>query len=88
LLVRELITFGAYYLSVLVIYAIIGVVLFSDMKSFDDMATAMFTLFKASARNYDINVLNGCKVGNIIGYIFFNSYLIINVILLMNLLIG
>lgn len=85
---RELITFGLYYLSVLIIYAIVGVVLFSEMIAFNDMPSAMFTLFTASARDYDINVLNGCKVGNIIGYIYFNSYLIINVILLMNLLIG
>lgn len=88
LLVRELITFGMYYFSVLVIYAIVGIVLFSEMMAFNDMPSAMFTLFTASARDYDINVLNGCKVGNIIGYIYFNSYLIINVILLMNLLIG
>jgi len=88
LLVRELITFGFYYTSVLVIYAIVGVVLFSDLLVFDDMPSAMFTLFTASAKDYNINVMNGCRVGNIIGYIYFNSYLIINVILLMNLLIG
>ena len=88
LLVRELITFGLYYMSVLVIYAIVGVVIFSDLAAFDDMPSAMFTLFTASAKDYNINVMNGCKVGNIIGYIYFNSYLIINVILLINLLIG
>ncbi len=88
LLIRELITFGFYYTSVLVIYAIVGVVLFSDVFAFHDMTSAMFTLFTASARDYNINVMNGCAVGNIIGYIYFNSYLIINVILLMNLLIG
>jgi Ion transport protein len=88
LLVRELITFGFYYMSVLVIYAIVGVVLFSDLMAFNDMASAMFTLFTASAKDYNINVMNGCHVGNIIGYIYFNSYLILNVILLMNLLIG
>ena len=75
-------------MSVLVIYAIVGVVIFSDLAAFDDMPSAMFTLFTASAKDYNINVMNGCKVGNIIGYIYFNSYLIINVILLINLLIG
>jgi len=85
---RELITFGLYYMSVLIIYAIVGIVLFSDVPAFDDMASAMFTLFTASAKDYNINVLNGCILGNIIGYVYFNSYLIINVILLLNLLIG
>ena len=85
---RELIKFSFFYVSVIVIYAIIGVVLFSDLPAFNDMPTALFTLFTATLKNYNIGVMTGCAVGNIIGYIYFNSYLIVNVILLVNLLIA
>jgi hypothetical protein len=48
----------------------------------------MFTLFKSTIKDYDIYVMAGARVGDIIGYIYFNSYLILNVTLLVNLIVG
>ena len=87
-LVRQLIVFVMYYTSVLVLYAIVGVVLFNDVEEFHDLFAAMFTLFRSTIKDYDIYVMNNADVGPIIGYIYFNSYLILNVTLLANLIIG
>jgi hypothetical protein len=73
---------------VLFIYGIVGVVLFSDVPQFEDLASAMFTLFRSTIKDYDIYVMHGCAAGDVIGYIYFNSYLILNVTLLVNLIVG
>lgn len=87
-LVRQLIVFVMYYTSVLFLYAIVGVVLFNDLEEFNDLFAAMFTLFRSTIKDYDIYVMNEALVGNVIGYVYFNSYLILNVTLLANLIIG
>ena len=53
-MIRELIIFVGYYLSVLFIYSIVGVVLFNDLAQFDNLPDAMFTLFRATIKDYDI----------------------------------
>ena len=88
LLMKELLIFSLYYTSVLFIYGIVGVVLFSDVPQFEDLASAMFTLFRSTIKDYDIYVMHGCAAGDVIGYIYFNSYLILNVTLLVNLIVG
>lgn len=88
MLLRELMIFCMYYASVLFIYSIIGVVLFNDVAEFEDMPAAMFTLFRSTIKDYDIYVVAGVAVGDLIGYIYFNSYLILNVTLLVNLIVG
>ena len=75
-------------MSILFLYSIVGVVLFRDIEEFDDIRTAMFTLFRSTIKDYDINVMANARVGELIGYIYFNSYLILNVTLLVNLIIG
>lgn len=88
MLLKELFIFCMYYASVLFIYSIIGVVLFNDIPEFEDLPSAMFTLFRSTIKDYDIYVMTGVAVGDIIGYIYFNSYLILNVTLLVNLIVG
>jgi Ion transport protein len=87
-MIRELIIFVGYYLSVLFIYSIVGVVLFNDLPLFNNLPEAMFTLFRATIKDYDIYAMQGCRVGDIIGYIYFNSYLILNITLLVNLIVA
>lgn len=48
----------------------------------------MFTLFKATIHDYDINALDNAKIGPFIGYIYYLSYLIINLILIVNLIVA
>ena len=88
MLLRELIIFVMYYSSVLFIYSIVGVVLFNDISEFEDLPAAMFTLFRSTIKDYNIYVMQGVMVGDLIGYIYFNSYLILNVTLLVNLIVG
>lgn len=77
-----------FYVTTLFVYAIIGVVLFYDSSLFSNMPLAMFTLFRATIRDYDINTLSDVRVGGVIGYIYFNSFLIMNVTFLANLIIA
>ena len=88
LLLQELFSYCTFYLSVLFIYAIIGVVLFNDLPEFQNLWYAGFTLFKATLKDYDVNIMDGTRVGTLIGYIYFNSYLILNITLLVNLIIA
>lgn len=87
-LMRQLIIFCMYYFSVLFLYSIVGVVLFNDIPEFADLAAAMFTLFRSTIKDYNIYVMQGAAVGDIIGYVYFNTYLILNVTLLVNLIVG
>lgn len=87
-LVRQLIVFVMYYTSVLFLYSIVGVVLFNDLPEFRTVWAAMFTLFRSTIKDYNIYVMTEARVGAIIGYVYFNSYLILNVTLLANLIIG
>ena len=86
LLFGELLTFAIFYASMVFIYAIIGDVVFGDLEGFDDLGTAMFTLFRASLQDYDIDMMDGARAGNLLGYAYFNSYLVLNVVLFLNLI--
>ena len=77
-----------YYTSVLFLYGIVGVVLFNDLPEFINLASAMYVLFKSTIKSYNIYIMQGTAVGDIIGYIYFNSFLILNVTLLVNLIVG
>lgn len=48
----------------------------------------MFTLFRATIQDYSIYMMAGSRVGDLIGYIYFNSYLIVNITLLINLIVA
>lgn len=89
LLVFELMTFILFYVAVVFIYGIIGVVLFSnDIPEFAHIWTAMFTLFRASIKDYSYDIMNNARVGEWIANIYFNSFLIFNLIFLVNLIVA
>jgi hypothetical protein len=88
ILFQELVTFGIFYLSLVFIYAIIGNVLFSDIQQFRRLGSAMFTLFKATLQNYDIEMMKDTKYSENLGYIYFNTYLVLNVLLFLNLIVA
>lgn len=88
ILFQELVTFGIFYLSLVFIYAIIGNVLFSDIQQFRRLGSAMFTLFKATLQNYDIEMMKNTKYSENLGYIYFNTYLVLNVLLFLNLIVA
>lgn len=48
----------------------------------------MFTLFKATLQNYDIEMMRDTKYSENLGYIYFNTYLVLNVLLFLNLLVA
>lgn len=89
LLVFELFTFILFYLAVVFIYGIIGVVLFSnDIPEFARIWTAMFTLFRASIKDYNYDFMLNARVGQWLANIYFNSFLIFNLIFLVNLIVA
>jgi len=54
-LVTEVIIFGIFYFAQLFLFAVVGVVLFPDLSGFAKLQTSLFTLFKASIGDYDID---------------------------------
>lgn len=88
LLFRELITFSVFYLALVFIYAVIGNVIFGDLPEFNSMPAAFFTLFKATLRDYNIHLMTESKWSEYLGYVYFNSYLVLNVLLFLNLIVA
>lgn len=88
LLIFELLTFGIMYLSVMLLYAIVGIVVFNDLASFMDLRSAMFTLFRASIGDYNVDIMDGSRIGSLLAYAYFITYLVLNVALLVNLIVA
>jgi hypothetical protein len=85
---RELATFVVYYITILFLYTIIGMVLFKDMAEFSSFRAGMFHLFKTSVFKGQFHIHDTSAVADAIFYAYFISYLVLNVILLMNLIIA
>lgn len=88
ILFQELITFSIFYLSLVFIFAIIGNVMFGDQPEFQNLPSAMFTLFKATLQDYNIELLTKNKWGQYFGYVYFNTYLVLNIVLFLNLIVA
>ena len=88
LLFGELITFVFYYTMILFIYTIIGMVLFKDMVEFGSFRAGLFHLFKTSVFRGQFHIYDTSAVEDYIFYVYFISYLVLNVILLMNLIVA
>lgn len=88
LLFRELITFSFFYFTVLFVYSIIGVIVFNDIPQFERLSIAMFTLFRATIQDYDVDIMQGSRVGSFLAYSYFITYLVLNVTLLVNLIVA
>lgn len=88
LLFRELLTFSVFYMSLVFIYAIIGNVIFRDIYEFRSMPSAFFTLFKATLRDYNVDLMAHNNWDAYLGYVYFNSYLVLNVLLFLNLIVA
>ena len=48
----------------------------------------MFTLFRATIHDYDADVMKNARVGAFLGYAYFISYLVLNLILIINLIVA
>jgi hypothetical protein len=88
LLFRELVTFVVYYVMVLFLYTIIGMVLFKDMAEFYSFRAGMFHLFKTSVFKGQFHIHDTSMVEDYLFAVYFISYLVLNVILLMNLIVA
>lgn len=88
MLFQELITFSIFYLSLVFIFGVIGNIIFKDVKEFRNLPTAMFTLFKATLQDYNVELMTRNKWGEYLGYVYFNTYLVLNVILFLNLIVA
>lgn len=87
-LLYELLIFGIFYFSQLFLYAVVGVVLFSDLPNFAQLSTAMFTLFCATIQDYNVDQMANARIGAFLGYSYFLSFLILNLVLIVNLIIA
>jgi len=80
--------YAVFYFSVLFIFSVIGVVLFNDMEEFKALHTTLFTMFKATIQDYDADKMKDARVGAFLGYLYYISFLILNIILIINLIVA
>jgi hypothetical protein len=80
--------FGLFYFAELFLFAIVGIVLFNDLESFSSLRTALFVLFKATIQDYDVDMMTNARIGNFIAYTYFISFLILNLVLVVNIIVG
>ena len=76
------------YICQLIVFATIGNLLFIDVPEYRDLYIACKTLFDASLSNYEFSTLENCDKGKIVGDIYLITFIILNAILLLNLLIA
>ena len=76
------------YICQLIVFATIGNLLFIDVAEYRDLYIAGKTLFDASLANYEFSTLENCDKGKIVGDIYLITFIILNAILLLNLLIA
>lgn len=77
-----------FYVSLVFIYAIFGNIVFGHMHEFSNLPSAMFTLFKATLRDYQADLMIDNQWNSYLGLIYFNSYLVLNVLLFLNLIVA
>jgi len=87
-LLYDILIFVLFYFAELVLFALVGIVLFSDMPVFSSLSSALFMLFQATLLVYDIGIMEGARIGNVIAYCYLISFLILNIILVVNLIVG
>ena len=87
-MIFEMFTYAIFYFSVLFLFGVVGFVLFYDVPDFASLNTALFTLFKATIQSYDVDKMQNARVGPFLGYTYFLSFLILNLILIMNLIVA
>lgn len=80
--------YAVFYFAVLFIFSVIGVVLFNDLEEFSALHTTLFTLFKATIQDYDVDKMKDARVGAFLGYVYYLSFLILNIILIINLIVA
>lgn len=83
-----MITYGFFYFSVLFLFSVVGFVLFYDLSEFSTLQTTLFTLFQATVSVYNADVMKDARLGAFLGYAYFISFMIINLILIVNLIVG
>jgi hypothetical protein len=84
----SMITYGAFYFSVLFLFSVVGFVLFYDLAPFATLQTTLFTLFKATVSDYNADVMKEAKIGAFLGYAFFLAFMIVNLVLIVNLIVA
>lgn len=83
-----MITYGIYYFSILFLFAVVGFVLFYDVPEFSSLQTTLFTLFKATVSDYNADIMKQAKLGALLGYTYFLTFMILNLILIVNLIVA
>ena len=87
-MIWEIIIFMILFIIVLIIYSSIGTLLFYTVASYQDFWTTFITLFSAALGNFDFTVLTSQPKGQLTGDLYLASFLILNCILFLNLLVA
>ena len=51
----DMFTYAVFYFAVLFLFSVVGVVLFNDLPEFNTLQSTLFTMFKATIQEYDID---------------------------------
>ena len=87
-MILQMWVFCVYYSSILFLFGVVGFVLFYDIAQFAQLRTALYTLFRATVQDYDVDIMQNARVGAFIGYVFFIAFLLLNLILIVNLIVA
>ena len=76
------------YVTMLLVYACVGTLLFSDTAEYDTLPHSMRTLFDASLANTDFANFETSKQPELVGNIYLVLFVITSHVLILNLLIA
>ncbi len=82
-MVSDIVIWFILYLVILISFASVGNLAFSDHTEYSDLYEALITLFGSSLGGFDFSAVN-----TLIGRVFLAVFLIVSLILLLNLLIA
>ena len=70
-------------------FASIGIILFPDVTDFASYTSAFQNLFEGSLGNFDTSIFHNISTRDPnVGYYYYNLFLLVNLVLLLNLLIA
>ena len=87
-MISDMIIFMILYVTQLIVFASVGVLLFVEISAYKDVYEASKTLFNASLANYDFSTLKKNNKGELVGDVYLIVFIILNAVLLLNLLIA
>jgi hypothetical protein len=89
-MIRELFIFGFISIAIILIFSVVGRIIFYEITEFQSFGASLLYLFESLLGNFDYDVFENdlARIDVIYGYIFLTLFLIFSAIVLLNFLIA